>query len=1701
MKKLLSILFILLGSKLTAQQYNNEWIDYSKAYYKFTIGNTGLYRITGAVLKATKTNPGNPSDTSSLAAIPAEQFQLWRNGKQVVLFTSITGGQLNQFDYIEFWGEQNDGKADKALYRDPAFQLSDKLSLQTDTAAYFLTVNVATPANANLRYVTDAATSTLNPEPYFTHTLRYNFREIINRGYAFNAGENVYSSSYDVGEFFSTRDIQFGSPYSTSASNFYTFSSGPAATLEAGFASNSDTVVQIQLGVNNNLPLIDQQLKGITAGVFFNNNVPVSVLTNTANSFTIKLNATNPFHRIVCNYIELKYPRIFDFDNSSNFTFTLPPSLQGFNLNISHFNTGSSVPVLYDITNNKRYITDVSAPGIVKVALPPSANARDLILVSESTNNITSIASLQPGRVFVNYKLTANQGDYLIVSNKILMSGANPVEQYRAYRSSFAGGSYNAKVYDIDELVDQFAYGIKKHPLSIKNFIRFAKASFTKAPDYLFIIGKGVTYDEYRKNENSANADKLNLVPTWGWPASDNLMVSADLQPVPSIGVGRLSCVSVTEVNDYLAKIKEYDQKAASTSQTLADKAWMKEMIHVVGADEQSLNNLLTYYLNRYEDMVRDTLYGGNVANFNKTNSSAITTTSTDLARILNNGISLLSYFGHSAASALSYNLNEPSDYSNAGKYFMFFANGCSAGNFFDYDVNRLQVVNSIAEKFVSAPNRGSIGFIGSTHFGITNYLDTYATGFYKSLTGSGYNQPVAKNMYEGSIALKNASSNFNDFFYRTHAEQSILNGDPAVVIYAFNKPDFVVEEPQVSISPSILSVADTSFTLKAYFYNVAKATRQNNLQDSVSVTIKRRYPDGTEQMIYNQKLKSVRFIDSVILKVPIIATRDKGNNRLTISIDTDNKYDELSELNNTVNKDFVVFDDAITTVYPYQYAIINKPTAKLVASTANPLSPLRNYIMEMDTTELFSSSFKITKTASAIGGIIEFDPGITYRDSTVYYWRVAQVPTNNLYVYSKSSFVYLPNGGAGYNQSQFYQHTHTALNGISLDTATKRFNYNVKNTRVTVRDLVYKGPADDAGINVSITLNDEVNSPFGGICFRSNNLTFTVFDSLTLKPMLNSLDGSQSLYNSMDYVSGCVSGKEYDFAFALDNQTSRNYARDFMDNTIPVGAYVVIRAAMIDALPYTYANVWAQDGTNSLYARLKSAGFADVDSFNRPRSFIFVYRKSVSGFTPISKFSNGIFDPVIVATNFITKEMSGTALSPKFGAAQKWRQLVWNGTRSDAFDMVNLKVIGTNTTTNNVDTLMSLTDIQTTADISGIDAVKYPNLQLYLTVKDTAKQTPYQLRYWRLLYDPIPEGAVAPAIKYAMKDTLEAGEQMNVSLAFKNISDVAFSDSIVVKLQVLDKSNLTTTLATAKLKKIAAGDTSVVNAVINTQNFIGNNTLLIDINPDNKQPEQFHFNNFVYKNFYVKGDGIKPLIDVTFDGLHILNNDIVSAKPNIRIKLKDESKFVPLDDTSLVTLQLLMPDNTVKRFRYNTDTLRFTPANVSTGENVATVDFSPYLTMDGDYTLTVTGRDKSNNESGTQQYAVKFTVYNKAMISNVFNYPNPFTSSTAFAFTLTGTVVPQNVKIQILTVTGKVVREITSDELGPLHIGNNITQFKWDGTDSYGSKLGNGVYLYRVTTNLNGNSLDKFDLRSNGNKLDTDKYFKAGYGKMYLMR
>ncbi len=1703
MRKLLLIWILLFAAwQLHAQQYNNEWINYKNTYYKLKIGKTGLYRMSQSTLAVAG---------AALANAPVDQFQLWRNGVQVPLYTSVQSGVLPANGFIEFWGERNDGKPDKALYKNAANQLSDDLSLETDTAAFFLTVN--TTGN-NLRLtdvVNDIAGNTLAPEPYFMYDYKYDFQYQLNYGKPVYFGEYVYSSTYDMGEFWASTDIYQGSPVQLTAGNLYPASTGPTPSLKASFAGNSffdngSRVVKVDI---NGTTVINSRLPNVTANIFTNNTpVTLSLLSSAITNISFSISNTLVNDRVAAGFVEINYPRLFNFGGSANFKFSLPSAPQGNYLEISSFSWGTvNQPVLYDFTNGKRYTANTSQPNILRFALPASANERQFMLVSEDAANIFAATNLEP-RNFIDYTAGSNQGDYLIISNKLLFGGSNgnQVDQYRQYRNSVAGGSYNAKIYDIDELVDQFAFGIKKHPLSVKNFLKFARDRFSVKPKFTFLIGKAVTYNEYRANQASVFDEQLNLVPTFGWPASDVLLASDNYDPIATTPIGRLAAIRPEEVAIYLEKIKLYEQKQQSTIQTIEEKAWMKTMVHVVGANDPSLDASLTLHLKHYEDTIEGPSFGANVFSFNKTATGSETPyTNALMTQLFNKGITLLNYFGHSASTTLDYNIKSPDQFDNYGKYPVFMVNGCNAGNIYSYDTSRLSVITSLSESFVLAKNKGVIAFIASTHFGVENYLDKYNTGFYSSLAHTGYGQAISINMRDANIYLINQRLYLDSVTRYLHAEENVLHGDPALQINPHAKPDFVVEEPQVIVDPTFISVADNSFKIRAYFYNIGKAAG-----DSVSILIKQQYPDGSIANLVNKKISSVRFIDSVLLTVPIIASRDIGTHKLTVIIDGDNVYDELSELNNTVTKTFVIYADELKPVYPYNFSIVNRTDIKLFASTADPLSTVKQYIMQIDTTELFNSPLRYSSTITSVGGLLEFNPGISFRDSTVYYWRVAPVNSSGNNIWNTSSFIYLQGSSYGYNQSHLYQHLKSSVERIYIDSFSRKWKFVPALSAISINNAIYP-TSGTLSADFQIKINGQTIT--ASACL-GHSVIYNVFDPVTLQPYYNQASPSPTglgiyggfLGSALTCDDGIKSGTAFNFEFSYLDTAGRRKMRDFMD-WVPVGSLVTARLILDEPFGSTpFIDVWKNDeqfyGTgNTVYQRLKDAGFAGIDSFTYPRTWSFIYEKNAFSFSPQSKFSQGLYDQIDLTLNVSSPDTLGYITSPVFGPATAWKQMKWRGASEDlkAGDFVTVDIIGVSATGTET-VIYKLNTSQQDFDLSSVSVSTYPFIKMRMRNADSINLTPYQLRYWRLLYDPVPEGALAPNILYSFKDTLNAGEQTQFKMAFKNISDVPFRDSIKVNLTVYDAGNVANNLAVPLLKKLNPGDTATISYLFDSKNFNGKNNLFLDVNPDNNQPEQNHFNNFLYKNFTVSIDNFRPILDVTFDGVHILNNDIVSAQPHILIKLKDESKYLLLDDTSLMKVQLQYPDGSLRRFYFNNDTLIFTPASPSAADNAATVDFTPFFLEDGTYQLIIHGQDKTGNTAGYADYTVSFQVYNKPAITNLFNYPNPFTTSTAFVFTVTGSQLPQNIRIQILTITGKIVREITKDELGPLHIGRNITEFKWNGTDQYGQKLANGVYLYRVITNLNGNKLDKFETTDN-NGVSTDKYFNKGYGKMYLMR
>jgi len=1681
------ILFIgwMLFCKIAVHGQNNypdDWkINFNETYYKIKVGKDGLYRIPISTLKAIGLDSKN-----------ANEFQMWNNGVEVPLHTTQSNGPLAADGYIEFYGKINDGKFDTRMYSNTAYQPSDKWSLLTDTSVYFLTINTS---SENLRYKTQtnaSATSTLDAEPFFNYTLRHAFKDLINPGVPNRINDvNVYSSSFDEGEGWVSSAIIPSKPLRITFPDLQMINNGAEAEVKINFFGGSSNTRDVSVLINGTSAFSNFTLAGYSraeknAKLSFNK-LSGSIQLSFVNNYPLG------YDQYMVGQVEIAYPRKFDFGNATNFEFMLDPSNSSRLLEINSFNHGAVDPVLLDLNSLDRF-TGILRGSAVRFLVPPSSQKRNFVLLSTASDQI-NIVSTVSSRKFVDYLNPAWQGDYIIVTDSSIRKSAagDAIENYRLYRSSAAGGSFKVAVADIAQLVDQFAFGIKQHPLAIKRFLQKSISLEAGRIKNILLVGKGVTYDQYRLNESSVFSNRLNMVPSFGSPASDHILASKDLSPAMQVPIGRISVINGDELNAYLEKLKQHEDlmNTGPAYQTIDKKGWTKNVLHLVAGGY--VQSYISDYMREAAKKIVDTVFGASVTTIEKSTAAAVEIGNTaQIDQEFNNGISVVNYFGHSSLNAMEFNLDDPGRFNNAGKYPLFLANACTAGNNFFYDSLRIiSNKKSISEAYVLQPQKGSIAFVASTHFGILKNLDDFIQRFYERLTKLDYFKTIGEIHQSTIAALQKDFGNLPNNLLTM--EQILIHGDPAIKIHPHLKADYVVEDPMVDVFPQPLSVAESYYDLKLKIRNIGSAHN-----DSVKLVVKRDRSDGSNESVV-AIMRKVNYGDSLSIKFPIDPKKDIGQQTISVTVDPENQLDEISESNNIVTKKFNILDNEIKPVYPHEFAIVNKWPLKLSASIGQ-FSPAANqYIMQVDTTASFNSPQLDSAVISSNGGIIEYLPNIRVADSTVLFWRVAKKPDQGSpYNWFGSSLTYLSKSENGWGQSSYFQFLKNTYANIQFE-PSRMLRYSDRPLALFVQSRLKSNTTSYNSVEIgnAVVYNQSCDAAFG-------TLEFSLITQKTGRAIKNTTPPASGSYGSF-VPNNCFANTDlYQFWFNYNTPQGRLNASKFFD-FVPNGTILVLNHwNKKDDNGLQTVEQWNKD---ALYTKFIGIGFTFIDSFKSNLPFTMVaYKNELGNWTllnqKIGKTSN---DELLTEIPLNALQNNGEIKLPAIGPSKNWKSFAvkLSGAEAPSSDNATFSITGIDndlkeTVVYNGSLTKNSTLLTSDLDLSFVDAVKYPWIKLQFKQGDAVYQTPAQIKYVQVKYDPVPEGGLADIAASTLVSALDNGSQYQFNASFKNVSVAPF-DSVKVIWKITDDKNKDSILFEGLKKKLLPGDTIQFNKQLDTRNLSTNSLISLSVNPQNAQPEQFMFNNYLQTRLKVNADVIPPLLDVTFDGVHILNGDVVSSKPTILIQLKDDNAYLPLNDTSLVRVKLRYPDGTLKSIRFDGDTLKFSPSENPAGgtNNTASIQFKPILPLDGDYELLVSAKDRSENASGATDFSVMFQVTNQSMISNLLNYPNPFTTSTAFVFTLTGSELPTNMRIQILTITGKIVKDITMAELGPLKIGNNITDYKWDGRDQYGQLLANGVYLYRVITDIKGKKIDKL----NKDQYNTDQYFKSGYGKMYLMR
>lgn len=1669
--KLLVTLF-LLGLHIVAfsQQYGNEWIVPGQQYYKIETYQNGFYAITGRELiengvAVQQLNPAN--------------IQLWHRGKeQAILLKGSEDGRFDPEDSLIFYGKRNDGTLDAYLYNPAESQPHSFINLHSDTCAFFLTEGRNPGKRIQKKPYQNAVTSIdwHWQEELIVLAEAYN-RGVMtgeNRSAYFTYGEGWTGAAFGKGPSNPAVDRVYNLPVSAIRN------SGPDSRLEvllSGYNKEKHNV-EIIVGTNNSVigSLPVQLFEGFENRKFFTY-IPSGLMTGTSLRVTVRLKGSSSYtDRIGVSYIKLEYPqeiivpavsdRRLNFDLATSASVTVPESFSA----------------IYNVTDlNSIYEAEPSAGS--QILLP--AGKQQMFVSSAGTpylkphkivSALTSIHGADDSRV--------KNADFLIITHPRFRSEA---EEYARYRNSVEGGSYQTSLSLAGDLFDEFAYG-EFTPLAIRNYCRYM-AEYSRVR-YLFIIGRGVDldYNHYRVgklhrfNPGAYLAQNTwdyveNFVPHAGNPTSDLVYVNGlkgNPEHVAAFPVGRLNAKYPDEVRAYLNKVKTHESLPSG-------EAWRKNVLHLSGG--KTTDEILNFK-NKIESLapiVEDTVFGGKVVkHIVKTVNYYVEDRLIEtVAEQVNKGVSYITFLGHDSPNVkdidIGYVTNQLYGYNNYGKYPMLILNGCNTVS--------SSVPYSLAENWLHTDNLGGILSMGHTDYGYISLLDDYTRVFYTQMFSrrATYETPLSVGDVQRLVHLE--MNSYADFHINAMQQQVFLMGDPSIRMYAPEKPDFAIKNVVLaSFDENPITAVSDSFKVHIDIQNFGLT-----YSEPVLITVQR-------------TIGTITYLDTVSVRLPNYSGRIEltirnaggqglhGVNEFSVTIDPYEQIAELDRQNNQYIFQYFMPASGIIAMFPEKYSIVNKPEVSLVAQSTDLYMEEKEFVFELDSSHVFDSPFKKTiyvKSAALVHTEpVYLLPDVALNDTMVYYWRVRfkEVVSELDTAWTYSSFVYIKNGPDGWSQSALPQIDEGTLQGLAIDINADAYVFSTLEAVLTAASpgKHYVGPDHtqlpiyytDLGINGDgIVYENRGNCREGILAITMDKSDLVPYFPLTLNNVCGQSNSGKRI-NSFTNLGNTndVSSGQFDLIRYLDAVKPGDYVLLMSSGTVPYGNWLPeLKSKIEEVLGATLLNELVPD-----------------------MPYIILGRKGHG--TPLFE-QYGEKDEIITYSHVLEgRNLFGTIESPVIGPASEWGSLSYQ-LKSQPGDHYRIALIGINNE-GKKDTLYREVS-ESFMDLSDLDAVQFPYLQLKAYLYDSTGLTPPYLRYWNIAYEGVPEGTMLPLIygkEYYDAVVKQEGDSVRWTYTFKNISPRPFDDALKVVFITRNMQSGRIKRDTIAIQPLLPGASAEFSYKFSTVGWAGENTLLAYVNPE-LQPELYYSNNVLEAAFSVIADHVNPLLDVTFDGVYLMDGEIISPSPMIEITLRDENRFRIMDDTSGLEIFLKRPCTgcAYERISYAD------PAVVSWGQisgqaNAFKVEYNPQNLEDGIYMLRVQGKDASGNRSGLNPYEISFEVINESSVSNFYPYPNPFSSNVCFAFTLTGSRVPEEISVTIMNVTGQVVRKISKAAgSGSIRIGNNVSGLVWDGRDERGGQLANGIYLYKVE--ITGS--EGFNHRETG----ADKVFRKNVGKIYLNR
>jgi hypothetical protein len=1668
LRSLLSLFFGSLSILLLAQmptptgavRYGDEWIDFNQTYLRIAVARDGWYTIDNQDLLQIG---------ASITPENRGEWVLYRAGEAVPLDISE--------NEIRFYGEMNRGEMDKYLFVNPETQqLNNRYSIYNDTSVYYLGLR----ETGGPRYTSPATGMPEATIPSIERTTELVYTNAASKELIRADGFSIYFSQYDVAEGYGSLSVNEIISINATNESVHTLD----LPHSNGMAGEISGRLGLGIGPHDLEVRVNGSLVETIARFGWSVASPQHPFQPESDQVTLSFRGTGSDQdRANVAWVRATYPADPVADESLT-AFRLPPSSLVRSLTLTGLGADAGAEVaLYGQEPGWVLRANVTPEGTATFTLPAIDAPVELRLRRPSREG--QAATLTP----INFPTLLppdGRTDYLIISSRRL-AGAE-LEDYANYRRSAAGGGFGVHTVFAEDLYETFGYGVRRHPMALRNYLARVQTDHPEL-QYLFIVGKGREYRSLRTQEQLASAQNTFFVPSFGFPASDNLISAPLGTVVPTLSTGRLPVINRGEIALYLKKLRDVEAQVNQGEQRIEDRDWMKQFIHLGGGVSPGEQTSIKSGLGVLENIIEGSRLGGNVSSFFKTSSEPIEQSRQEaIFDRINNGSSVITFFGHSSTQNFDFSIDDPSNYFNFGKYPFMLSLGCYSGDAFTPE-------RSISERFLFLPDKGAIVFAASKGVGFITSLETWAEDLYQAMGNDLYGRGIGDALRRTIEVNQNASG----YQLAILLEQFALGGDPAYSLHPRPGPDLVIDPSSVRFSPQVIPAQDADYEVSLRVANLGTGT--SNPSDSVTLLFQQRLPNGEMAEVSRHRVVVPAYEEQVKLRVPNLGFPAVGLNQVFITVDSEAELAELpnpsAELNNQLTTNgqlgvpLTVIANTARPSFPPQYAALSGPIT-LTASTTNALAPEREYILQLDTSRSFIAPL-INTTVTSPGGVLRFPVELSLRDSTTYYWRISPDTANTQgagFIWSESSFTYLarlPADQVAWAQQHHGQTIDGEFDNIRGDQDVPGWSF----LRTTQDIKILNGRYRDREFPRLERNGLRIYSPFP---WRVRaGIQVIVYDSLNFQWLID----QEGLYGSIPSARGNV------FSYDVRNQQSRADLINFLENVVEPGNYVLLYTAQRGGDTEYFNEGWLTDGSTigkSLFDVLENEGARVVRGIENLGSvpYAFIYQKGLGAIS--EALAESPTDTAVVQAVLLSNWERGRWSSSVAGPAKSWQTLnFYVSDRGLSFsDTARYTLYGMSSpedpgTLLRTDSLALPEQLAYSLPLDDINAAQFPYLKLSVDFQDVSGRSVPTVEGVYFDYQRYGDVAVNPQLGYESSDSLDRGQEFTLRVGYENVSRTGM-DSLLVDLQLIDQNNQTV-VRQLRRPPLAQGATGEVDFSVPTDDFSGPYQVQLRLNPDQDQVEKILFNNNLTSGLSIKEDRIPPSLQVFFDGRRINEGELVSSNPEIRIQLRDENTFRPLNDTADFRLDLIGPNGNRERINFNDDRVEFLPAQGTARDNLAEIFFRPALTEDGMYRLQVTGQDRTGNPAGRLDFEKSFSVINASGVGNVLPYPNPFSTRTHFVYTVTGSEPPTVFRIQIMTVSGRVVRDINLLDYENINIGTHQTEFSWDGTDEYGDPLANGVYLYRViTSDQGGNAFAKYD---DG----TATYFKNDLGKVVILR